>query len=164
MAARGIDHTSETRPLTLTGGLPFFGGPGNNYSMHGIVSMAEWLRGHRGERGLVLANGGWMTKEAVGVWSTSRPNSFTPVEAMAKPASKVTLNDAPTEGTVETYTVTYGREGPMSGIIFARTEVGDRFIAVAAPEAMPRLLEEESPVGLKVSVMSADERSTFVFS
>ena len=28
----------DPRPLTVTGGLPFFGGPGNNYSMHAIVS------------------------------------------------------------------------------------------------------------------------------
>lgn len=164
MAVLGIDHKTETRPLTLTGGLPFFGGPGNNYSMHGIVEMAAWLRTHPGESGLVLANGGWMTKEAVGIWSTARPEAFTPVEAAAKPVSKVTLDPAPSEGTVETYTVTYGKDGPMSGIIFGRTDTGDRFIAAAAPQAMPRLLEEESPVGLPVNVTTEDERSTFVFA
>lgn len=164
MAVLGIDHTTEARPLTLTGGLPFFGGPGNNYSMHGIVSMTEWLREHPGQAGLVLANGGWMTKEAVGVWSTTRPDTFTPVETMAKPDTKVALDPAPSEGTVETYTVTYGKDGPMSGIIFGRTAGGDRFIAAAAPEAMSRLLEEDSPVGLSVTVTTEDERSTFVFA
>ena len=164
MAALGIDHKSETRPLTLTGGLPFFGGPGNNYSMHGIVSMTEWLRDHRSDYGLVLANGGWMTKEAVGVWSTTRPDTFTPVEAAAKPIEKVDLTSAPSEGTIETYTVTYGKTGPTSGIIFARTESGERFIAAAAPEAMPRLLEEASPVGLKVHATTENERNTFVFA
>ncbi len=29
----------DPRGLTVTGGLPFFGGPGNNYSMHGIAEM-----------------------------------------------------------------------------------------------------------------------------
>lgn len=164
MAVLGIDHNSDTRPLTLTGGLPFFGGPGNNYSMHGIASMTEWLRDHRGDYGLVLANGGWMTKEAVGVWSTTRPETFTPVEASAKPTEKVELTSAPSQGTIETYTVTYGKTGPTSGIIFARTDSGERFIAAAAPEAMPRLLEEESPVGLKVRATTADERNTFVFA
>ena len=163
MAVLGIDHKSETRPLTVTGGLPFFGGPGNNYSMHGIVSMAKWLRDHPGESGLVLANGGWMTKEAVGVWSTTRPESFSPVEAMANPDQKVALDPTPGAGTVETYTVTHGKDGPMSGIIFGRTDAGDRFIAVAAPEAMPRLLAEDSPVGLRVRVTTEDERNTFVF-
>lgn len=164
MAVLGIDHTTETRPLTLTGGLPFFGGPGNNYSMHGLVSMTAWLREHPKETGLVLANGGWMTKEAVGVWSATRPDAFTPVEAMAKPDTKVALAAEPGSGTVETYTVTYGKDGPMSGIIFGRTEAGDRFIAAAAPDAMPRLLQEESPVGLRVLVTTEDERNTFVFA
>ena len=129
MAVLGIDHKTETRPLTL-----------------------------------VLANGGWMTKEAVGIWSTRKPDAFTPVEAMAKPSEKASLIETASTGEIETYTVTYGKDGPMSGIIFARTESGERFIAAAAPEAMPRLLEEESPVGLKVSVTHADERNTFAFA
>ena len=164
MAVLEIDHNVESRPLSLTGGLPFFGGPGNNYSMHGIVSMTEWLRDHGGDFGLVLANGGWMTKEAVGIWSTTRPATFTPVETAAKPSEKIDLTSAPSEGTIETYTVTYGKTGPVSGIIFARAESGDRFIAAAAPESMPRLLEETSPVGLKVRVTTEDERNTFVFA
>ncbi|MEM9054583.1 MAG: acetyl-CoA acetyltransferase [Pseudomonadota bacterium] len=164
MSVLGLDHRHETRPLTITGGLPFFGGPGNNYSMHGLVSMADWLREHPGEFGLVLANGGWMTKEAVGIWSTMRPDRFTPVEAAAKPTEKVALAAAPNEGVIETYTVTHGKDGPMSGIIFARTESGERFIAVAAPEALPRLLEEESPVGLKVRATTESERNTFQFA
>ena len=164
MAVLGIDHKTETRPLTLTGGLPFFGGPGNNYSMHGIVSMTEWLRAHPGQPGLVLANGGWMTKEAVGIWSTNAPTNFSPVEPMAKPTEKVTLSDTATAGTIETYTVTYGKDGPRHGIIFARTDTGERVIAAAAPEAMPRLLEETSPVGQPVTLSSDDNRNIFQFA
>jgi len=59
----------DKRPLTQTGGLPFFGGPGNNYSMHGIASLVENLRRDKGSFGLVYANGGWMSKHAVGVYS-----------------------------------------------------------------------------------------------
>lgn len=164
MAVLGIDHTTETRPLTGTGGLPFFGGPGNNYSLHGIVSMTEHLRANQGDYGLVLANGGWMTKEAAGVWSTAKPAQFTPVEPMAKAPTKVALTDTPTAGTIETYTVTHGKNGPNGGIIFARTDNGERFIAVAAPEALPRLLEEASPVGLPVTVTTDRERNTFQFA
>ena len=60
--------------------------------------------------------------------------------------------------------MTYGKEGPTGGIIFARDEAGDRFIAVAAPEAMPRLLEEDSPVGLAVTATTDNERNTFQFA
>ncbi|MEM1086355.1 MAG: acetyl-CoA acetyltransferase [Pseudomonadota bacterium] len=164
MAVLGIDHKTETRPLTVTGGLPFFGGPGNNYSLHGIVSMTEHLRDHPGEFGLVLANGGWMTKEAAGIWSTAKPSTFTPVEPAAKAHEKVTLTDTPSKGTIETYTVTHGKNGPNGGIVFARTDRGERFIAVADPSAMPRLLEEESPVGLPINVITENERNTFTFT
>ncbi|MEL7283388.1 MAG: acetyl-CoA acetyltransferase, partial [Pseudomonadota bacterium] len=164
MSVLGIDYQTETRPLTVTGGLPFFGGPGNNYSMHGIVSLTEWLRDHQGEFGLVLANGGWMTKEAVGIWSTANPDRFSPVEPMAKPDTQVTLAADAEAGTIETYTVTYGRDGPTGGIIFARTDDGQRFIAVAKSDAMPRLLEEESPVGLRVTVESENETNRFSFT
>ena len=34
----------DPRPLTLTGGLPYFGGPGNNYSMHAIAAAVERVR------------------------------------------------------------------------------------------------------------------------
>ena len=164
MAVLGIDHKTETRPLTLTGGLPFFGGPGNNYSLHGIVSMAEHLRMNPGDFGLVLANGGWMTKDAAGVWSTTKPNAFAPVVPAAKAPEKVTHTDTPDTVTIETYTVTHGKNGPNGGVVFARTKTGERFIAVADPSAMPRLLEEESPVGLPINVTTENERNTFTFA
>ncbi|MGB0318069.1 MAG: hypothetical protein ACPGAD_04385, partial [Pseudomonadales bacterium] len=48
----------DPRPLTITGGLPFHGGAGNNYVMNSIASMADTLRAAPGTYGLVTANGG----------------------------------------------------------------------------------------------------------
>jgi len=60
----------DPRPLTLTGGLPFFGGPGNNYSTHGIAEMVHWLRAQpEPSYGVVGANGGYLSKHAVGVYA-----------------------------------------------------------------------------------------------
>ncbi|WP_300393272.1 acetyl-CoA acetyltransferase [Henriciella sp.] len=162
--ALNIDPFTDERPLTLTGGLPFFGGPGNNYSMHGLASMAETLRSDPGTFGLVLANGGWMTKEAVGVWSTTRPDLYKPVAPSVKPTEQVDIDPAPVSGKVETYTVVHGKKGPQHGVIFGRTDDGKRFIAVAAPEAMERLRDEKSPVGETVNVETSDEVNTFRFA
>lgn len=162
--ALGIDHSQEMRALTVTGGLPFFGGPGNNYSMHALVSMAETLRRKAGAFGLVLANGGWLTKEAVGIWSTQRPDDFIPVEAAAKPVETVPIEVEPAAGVIETYTITYDKNGPQSGIVFARTKEAKRFIAQATPSAMPRLLAEDSPVGLPITVVSENQRNRFTFA
>ncbi|MBV9933565.1 MAG: hypothetical protein JO367_04620, partial [Actinobacteria bacterium] len=53
------------RPLTVTGGLGFAGGPGNNYVTHSIAAMADRLRGDPGSYGLVTALGWYITKHAV---------------------------------------------------------------------------------------------------
>ncbi|MEM7730680.1 MAG: hypothetical protein AAF311_15670, partial [Pseudomonadota bacterium] len=60
------------QPLTVTGGLPFFGGPGNNYSLHAIAEMHQRLRGTE-KVGAVYANGGMMTKHAVGRYGGHPP-------------------------------------------------------------------------------------------
>ena len=43
LRALGIDG-DDLRGLTLTGGLPYFGGPGNSYSLHGIAETVSELR------------------------------------------------------------------------------------------------------------------------
>nr|WP_070958521.1 acetyl-CoA acetyltransferase [Hyphomonas sp. Mor2] len=165
-AALGIDPLNDPRPLTVTGGLPFSGGPGNNYSMHAIATIADRLRAAPGTFGLVLANGGWLSKESVGVWSTQAPQQFVPVEPMAKRGDDVLIEieESPSGGTLETFTVTHGKQGPALGIILARTPDGKRFIAHAAPDALPRLLEEASPIGLEVTATTEDGVNFFSFA
>ena len=154
----------DPRGQTLTGGMSFFGGPGNNYSLHGIAEMVAKLRGDAGAFGLVLANGGWMTKEAVGVYSTQRPADFTPVALYAKPAGQVDLCTESCDGTLETFTVTHGKEGPDKGIIFARLTDGRRALANASPAALAVLREDASPVGRSVKITVSGETGTFDFT
>jgi len=67
----------DPRGLTLTGGLPFFGGAGSNYSMHAIAETVQRARQAPGSYGLVGANGGIMSKYSAGVYSTT-PAAWTP--------------------------------------------------------------------------------------
>ena len=67
--ALGIDG-DDPRGLTLTGGLPYFGGPGNSYSLHAIAETVAEMRNKPGKFGFVGANGGTMSKYSVGVYST----------------------------------------------------------------------------------------------
>lgn len=160
--ALGIDPDTEVRPLTVTGGLPFFGGPGNNYSLHAIASMTERLRAAPGTTGLVLANGGWMTKEAAGLYSTARPNGFAPVEQAAKPTERIDLVNGPASGAIETYTLVHGRSGPEHAIVFVRTESGSRLIAQSREaETLAQLDNDISPVGQPVRVIQEGEINTF---
>ena len=66
----GID---TNRQLTVTGGLTFAGGPLNNYVMHSITRMAQLLRENPGRRGMITANGGYITKHAFGIYSGEAP-------------------------------------------------------------------------------------------
>ena len=61
----------DPRGLTLTGGLPYFGGPGNSYSLHAIAETVAEMRDKPGRFGLVGANGGTMSKYSVGIYSTT---------------------------------------------------------------------------------------------
>ena len=163
-AVLGLDWATDPRALTVTGGLPYAGGPGNNYSLNGIAAMIPQLRAKAGAFGLVLANGGWMTKEAAGVYSTERPSAFVPAEPMAVQSDLMDIDPEPGEGVLETYTVVHGRNGPKQGIAFGKTANGHRFIANADAAALVQLREEDSQIGRKVTVETEAEVNTFSFA
>ncbi len=67
--ALGIDHPSVldgSRPVTVTGALPYHGGPGSNYMTHSLAAMAQRLREDPGAYGLASGVGMHMTKHAFG--------------------------------------------------------------------------------------------------
>ena len=70
---------SEDRPLTVTGGLTFGGGPLNSYTLHAVARMVEVLRDDRGSTGLVSGNGGWLAKHAFGIYSSEPPDRRFPL-------------------------------------------------------------------------------------
>ncbi|MGB9053034.1 MAG: dihydrofolate reductase family protein, partial [Pseudolabrys sp.] len=61
----------DPRPISVTGGLPFFGGPGNNYVTHSIAEMMNVVRQKPGSFGMVTANGNYLTKHSAGLYSTA---------------------------------------------------------------------------------------------
>jgi len=134
--ALGIPH-DDPRPLTQTGGLPYAGGPGNNYVTHSIAAMTQRLRADRGAIGLTTGNGWYVTKHSVAVWSAQPPRAEwrrtdpavdqATVDAEPHPAVVAEPSGA---AAVETYTVVFERDGaPALGIVIGRDEQGRRFIA-----------------------------------
>ena len=69
----GLAVDDPWRPLTVTGGLTFAGGPGNNYAGHAIATLVHRLREDPGAYGLATALGWYATKHAVGIYSTRPP-------------------------------------------------------------------------------------------
>jgi len=153
--------TDDPRGLTLTGGLPFFGGPGNNYSMHGIAETVNEMRDRPGQFGLVGANGGIMSKYSVGVYSTETgdwtPNNCATLqeEVATFPKVPVTVN-AGGPATIETYTVRY--DWPVrTGIIIGRLDSdGSRFLATSEDENLVALLADRDPIGVAITARSTE--------
>lgn len=150
----------DPRGLTVTGGLPFFGGAGNNYSMHAVAETVTRMRRAPGHFGLVGANGGILSKYSVGVYSTT-PTAWQPernAELQSRidsgPTVPVTENaDGP--GTVETYTVRRD-DGRPTGIIIGRLDDGSRFLSTTEDDELIALLTDGDPLGARVRVRSFD--------
>ena len=118
--AFGLDR-DDPRGWTLTGGLPFFGGAGNNYSTHAIAEAVSRCRAAPGSFALVGANGGTMSKYAAGVYSTvpadwlqNRWHSLDKI----MPAFEV-LDSFDGEAVAESFTVIPGKAGE-TGTVVAR--------------------------------------------
>lgn len=164
---------NDLRPLTQTGGLPYFGGPGNNYSMHGIASLVENLRKDAGSFGLVYANGGFMSKHAVGIYST------TPTEGEwtahnsrdlqskvdAQPRAKISINPEG-EATLETYTIHYFKGFPVKAIIIGRLKASnERFYATVPMEDTQTVqaLVKGDTIGKTIYVEADPKGNRFAF-
>jgi acetyl-CoA C-acetyltransferase len=155
----------DPRPLTVTGGLPYFGGPGNNYSMHAIAQMMDRVRARPGSIGLVTALGWFITKHAVGVYG-AQPKDGPFVREDPAPR-QATLDAAPAPelarepsgpASIETYTVLHDRDGaPVRGLVIGRLDDGRRFLAVTPDDraTLDGLMAEEG-VGRRGRVGTRD--------
>jgi acetyl-CoA C-acetyltransferase len=145
----------DPRPLTVTGGLAAFGGPGNAYSLNAIATMLDRVRERPGTRGLVTALGWYSTKHAVGIYGTEpgpdpllRSARSPQPEVDAIPHPEVVENPEG-DATIETYTVAHDRSGaPERGIVIGRLSDGRRFLAaVDGDRAVLESLESREGVG-----------------
>jgi acetyl-CoA C-acetyltransferase len=147
----------DARDLTVTGGLSFFGGPGNNYSLHAIATMVERLRAAPSAIGLVGANGGHLTKHAVGIYSAKQPSGPLAQRVVPRtylaPRVKVATNSRGSMA-IETYTVRYQGDSVRDIIAIGKDSAGERLVAKVDPDdgmIAPRFLAED-PVGAVVQV------------
>jgi acetyl-CoA C-acetyltransferase len=147
----------DDRGLTVTGGLPYFGGPGNNYSLHAVATMVDRLR-HGGGTGLVTALGWYLTKHAAGVYGSDPPprgwrRADTAAAQAAIDATAVEIAADPTgPAVVLASTVVSGRQGEVTAApVIARLPDG-RHAAVAAHEDELPGLATRNLVGARIDV------------
>ncbi|MFT6958797.1 MAG: acetyl-CoA C-acetyltransferase [Halieaceae bacterium] len=169
MDALGLS-LDDKRAFTVTGGLPFFGGPGNNYSMHAIASMVDVLRHNPGDFGLVGSNGGYLSKYAVGIYSTRAPEKWQAhdsfqlqAEIDALPSPDFT-SQPDGKGVVESFVVLPSAQGALAGIVGRLTANNTRFFASCFDQKIieERMIQQD-PIGTSVMTTSGDPVNHFSF-
>jgi acetyl-CoA C-acetyltransferase len=166
----GIDE-DHSCGLTVTGGLPYFGGPGNNYVMHSIATMIGKLRAVPGTFGLCTGNGWYVTKHSAGIYSTEPvhgrwerepPSSYQDeLDAAVHPVATETPDG---HATIETYTVATDRKGRRFGIVVGRLDNGARFLANAPDDNVTlNLMMREEMLGRSGTVTTPPSGSLFRF-
>jgi acetyl-CoA C-acetyltransferase len=145
----GLGLDGPSRPLTLTGGLTFAGGPGNNYSSHAITTVVGRLREDPDATGLCTALGWYATKHACGIYSGTPPERpFSEIDAnglVERPPPRLATASYEGPATVEAFTIPYGREGePEAVIVSGLTPDGTRALArTTDPETIGRFIRDD---------------------
>ena len=131
--ALGVSR-DDPRGFTVTGGLPYHGGPSSNYTAHAIAEVVRRLRNDGTGYGLVSGVGMHMTKHVWAVYGTD-PGRIVPPDY---PAVQARIDRAParpvvptlaeeTTATVGCYSVTHDRSGePVTALVVADLEGGAR--------------------------------------
>jgi acetyl-CoA C-acetyltransferase len=158
----------DDRPLTVTGGLGFAGGPGNNYSTHAIAGVVDACRRDPGSRALVTALGWYATKHSVGIYSSAPPtDGFRAVDPTTTQRAVDGLPRREPAGTVagkvmvEATSVIFERDGtPSLALLSTLTPDGHRALANTRDEAALASMCEEAWEGTTVELANDGSTNT----
>jgi len=158
--ALGIAPT-DPRGLTVTGGLPYHGGPGSGYLVHSIAALVERLRDDPGTYGLVSGVGMHMTKHAFGVYSTTA-GRIAPGDSVALPDQTPVVAEWDGDATVAAYSVVHGRAGgPEWALVVCDLPGGARTYAKLLDGPRLAAAEREELVGNSVRLETVTSATTF---
>ena len=154
---------SDPRGFTVTGGLPFAGGPGSGYMLHSTAAMVEVLRNDQGSLGLVSGVGMHMTKHAFDVYSTTPPASIEWVRTAtgskaSTPPPRAIENSHSGDATVAAYTVVHARSGePEWGLVVCDVPGGARAYGRVEDPAWLADMESSEWVGAAIRLQSGED-------
>jgi acetyl-CoA C-acetyltransferase len=165
MARRTLGFGADVEP-TVNGGLTFFGAPLNTYMTHAACAMVRKLRG--GARlGLLYGQGGFVTKHHALVLSRQPPQQALSQDSSIQAEADQHRGSVPefvTEasgvGSVESFTVIYGRGGEIQhGVVMLRTAENRRALArvlAGDQRTLAHLLNlDRTPVGSPGTILTA---------
>ena len=172
-ACDALGITWDSRDLTVTGGLPFFGGPGNGYSLNAIAEIYDRLLADPGAYGLISANGGFLSKQSVGIYSTTPRENWTPSQPGA---AQQIVDDYPKdvvaypyngEAIIESYSLVYKKGQPAIGFCLCREPTSNRRVIAKVARGDQATLEAmlaEEPIGRSIKVETGERGAYFTFA
>jgi acetyl-CoA C-acetyltransferase len=144
---------NDPRDLSVTGGLAYFGGPGNSYTMHAIVSTVERIRKDHRLKVMVTANGWFNSKHAIGIYGAKPPETSWEDrdDSAIQRAIDAEVLTEPVERaagvlTVRAYSLRYNTEGkPERATVIGQLQNGLRALAdiKASPNDLLKLEQIE---------------------
>ena len=157
-------RADDSRGVTVTGGLPFFGGAGSDYVTHSIATMVDLLRrSEPGAIGLCSGVGMHMTKHVYGVYSTD-PSSTAP--RPDEQAVQKQLDERPIKTIADThsgvadvamYTVLHSRDGSADwGLLVCGVDERTRCYARTSDPDVLAELEASECVGRRAELATGD--------
>lgn len=153
LSALGLSVDDE-RDFSITGGLGYAGGPGNNYVMHSLATAVARLRDNPDEMLMITGVGMANTKHAATILCRGDhvPRSSTGKTVIRVDTGEIAVDIAEKAAgpcTVVTYTIEYDRDAqPINVIYILDTEDGKRAVANARdPQAANERLLAADPIG-----------------
>ncbi len=152
----------DPRPLTASGGLPYFGGPGASYGLHGLACLFEDMLAGRAESGLSVGIGGFVTDFSVGIYGLDGG----PVQLAGMPRPEApgmaVAERAEGRAVVEAMTVLHERHaGAVAAPVIARLPDGRRVGARCADPDLPAELSGRSLIGREVELSAGPAWSEY---
>jgi len=138
---------------SITGAMPFAGGPINSFVLHSTVKLISKIRKQQKGTGIITGVSGMMTKQSYALWSknpiidfihkdfTNEANFIeTPIELS---------NDVNGDGIIIGYTVL--KRNTTKAIIYLNTADNKRKLITSSDKTIIELMESEEWVGKKVN-------------
>ena len=139
---------------TVTGGMPFAGGPLNNYMLHASTQMLLKIREDTSGIGLVTGVSGMMTKQSLAIWGKEPAMDFESKD-VTKQAEKIELavpmsNQKEGDALVIGCTSLYEKQNALKAVFFAEDSKGQRLVLTSTDKEIIKQVEKEECIGLKV--------------
>ena len=155
--ARALNINDEIE-RTITGGMPFAGGPLNNYMLHSTIQIVMKIRENNDEVGLVTCVSGMMTKQALAIWGKDPRMDFESKDVTKEtakleipvPISQLTNGEATSIGC----TVLYNNNFSTKAIFYAEDSQGHRLVLTSNKEEIIQAVEGKECVGEKIKFLN----------